>query len=123
VGGSIGLGFAISAKTAQAVANELLAHGRVTTHSYTGLSVVTVSSSPTGPWGLYVTAVSAGSPARQAGIRTSDVITEINSQPVSSADDLETLSLTQKPGAKITLTYERDGKPATATVTLAAQAI
>lgn len=121
VGGSIGLGFAISASTAQTVANELLAHGTVTTHSYTGLAVITVSSSPTGPWGLYVTAVSARSPARQAGIRTSDVITEIDGQAVRSADDLETLSLTQKPGAKVDLTYERDGKSATATVTLAAQ--
>jgi putative serine protease PepD len=121
VGGSIGLGFAISANAAQTVANELLAHGRVTTHSYVGVSVATVSSSPTGPWGLYVTAVSAGGPARQAGILTSDVITEINSAPVRSADDLETLSLTEKPGSKVTLTYVRDGKSATATVTLAAE--
>jgi len=121
VGGSIGLGFAISANTAQTVANELLAHGRVTTHSYLGVSVATVSSSPTGPWGLYVTAVSALSPARQAGMHASDVITEINSAPVRSADDLETLSLTEKPGAKVTLTYVRDGKSATATVTLAAE--
>jgi putative serine protease PepD len=73
VGGSIGLGFAISANTAQTVANELLAHGRVTTHSYLGVSVATVSSSPTGPWGLYVTAVSALSPARQAGMHASDM--------------------------------------------------
>ena len=121
VGGSIGLGFAISASTAQSVANELLAHGSVTTHSYTGLSVVTVSSSPTGPWGLYVTAVSARSPAGVAGMRTSDVITEINSEPVRSADDLETMSLTQKPGEKVTFTYVRDGKTSTVTVTLAAQ--
>jgi putative serine protease PepD len=121
VGGSIGLGFAISANTAQTVANELLAHGRVTTHSYLGVSVVTVSSSPTGPWGLYVTAVSARSPARQAGLQTSDVITEINGAAVRSADDLETLSLTNKPGDKVDLTYERGGKAATVTVTLAAQ--
>jgi putative serine protease PepD len=121
VGGSIGLGFAISAETAQTVANELLAHGRVTTHSYLGVSVSTVSSSPTGPWGLYVTAVSALSPARRAGIRTSDVITEINGAAVRSADDLETLSLTNKPGDKIDLTFQRDGKTMTATVTLAAQ--
>jgi len=121
VGGSIGLGFAISANTAQTVANELLAHGRVTTHSYVGVSVATVTSSPTGPWGLYITAVSARSPARQAGMLTSDVITEINSAPVRSADDLETLSLTEKPGTKVTLTYLRDGKSATATVTLAAE--
>jgi S1-C subfamily serine protease len=40
---------------------------------------------------------------------------------VRSADDLETLSLTEKPGSKVTLTYVRDGKSATATVTLAAQ--
>jgi putative serine protease PepD len=121
VGGSIGLGFAISASTAQSVANELLAHGRVNTHSYTGLSVVTVSSSPTGPWGLYLTAVSARSPAGVAGMRTSDVITEINSEPVRSADDLETMSLTQKPGNKVTFTYVRDGKTSTVTITLAAQ--
>ena len=36
-------------------------------------------------------------------------------------DDLETLSLTEKPGTKVTLTYLRDGKSATATVTLAAE--
>jgi putative serine protease PepD len=54
-------------------------------------------------------------------MRTSDVITEINGAAVRSADDLETMSLTNKPGDKVVLTYQRDGKAATVTVTLAAQ--
>jgi S1-C subfamily serine protease len=70
-----------------------------------------------------VTGVSARSPAREAGMRMSDVITEINGAAVRSADDLETMSLTNKPGDKVVLTYEREGKAATVTVTLAAQPV
>jgi putative serine protease PepD len=122
VAGSIGLGFAISAETAKTVADEIIAHGSVT-HSYTGLAVTTVSrsASPTAPRALYVTAVSPGSPAASAGIQAGDVITEIDGKPTSSADQIETLALTHKPGDAVKLAVERSGQTSTVSLTLAAQ--
>jgi putative serine protease PepD len=70
--------------------------------------------------GLYVSAVQPGGPAAQAGIAPGDIITEIEGAPAVNNTQLETLTLTQKPGDIVTLTYERDGHTANADVTLGA---
>lgn len=49
----------------------------------------------------------AQSPARLAGIRSGDVITRVNGQPVSSADQLSELIAEAE---TVRLTYERDGR-------------
>jgi putative serine protease PepD len=123
-GGSIGLGFAIPVDIAEAVANELIATGHVT-HASFGLEVAPVTppiAQRTGlPQGLYVTGVQAGGPAASAGLRVGDVITEIEGQPATSPDQLVALTITQKAGDKVNLTYVRAGQTAEATVTLGSQ--
>jgi putative serine protease PepD len=123
-GGSIGLGFAIPVDIAEAVANELIATGHVN-HASFGLQVAPV----TGPiaqrsgvtQGLYVTAVQVNGPAAAAGLRPGDIITQIQGQPATTPDQLVALTITQKAGDKVDLTYVRAGQTHETTVTLGSQ--
>ena len=117
--GSIGIGFAIPSDFAKSIASELIAHGSIN-HGYFGLSVTTVAAAGKAPaqTGLYVTSVTAGGPAQQAGLRAGDVITDIDGSPVTSAEQLLTLTLTNRPGDVVPITYERQNATAQARVTL-----
>jgi S1-C subfamily serine protease len=123
-GGSIGLGFAIPVDAAKTISDEIIATGHVT-HSYFGLQTVPIPAAAAAqsglPEGLFVAGTPAGGPAQQAGIRPGDVITTIEGQPATSNVQLQELTLTKKPGETVELGYTRDGRSATATVTLAAQ--
>jgi putative serine protease PepD len=123
-GGSIGLGFAIPVDLAKSIADEIIATGRVT-HAFFGLQTVPIppgAAAQSGlPEGLYVQAVTPGGPAATAGLRADDVITKIDGEPATSNLQLEELTLTKKPGDTVSIGYTRDGRSATATVTLAAR--
>jgi len=123
-GGSIGLGFAIPVDLAKSISDEIIATGSVT-HSFFGLATVPIPPAAAAqaglPEGLYVRAVVPGGPADTAGLRADDVITTINGEPATSNIQLQELTLTKKPGDTVSLGYSRDGKSATATVTLGAQ--
>jgi putative serine protease PepD len=123
-GGSIGLGFAIPSKLAVMVADEIIATGRVT-HAVLGLQARPVSANATRvsgeARGLLVTGVVAGGPAASAGLRAGDVITTIEGTGATNTDQLMALTLTRRAGDRVDIGYERNGSPATATITLAAQ--
>jgi putative serine protease PepD len=123
-GGSIGLGFAIPSDYALALADEIISTGRVS-HAYFGVSAVPISpeiaASNGVSQGLFVTAVDPAGPAFRAGLREGDIITTIDGQPATSADQLVMLTLTKHPGDTVQLGYQRDGRQATTTVTLGTQ--
>jgi putative serine protease PepD len=123
-GGSIGLGFAIPVSVAAKVANEIIATGTVR-HAFIGVEVEPLSASAaresSGAQGLRVAALVAGGPAASAGLRVGDVITSIEGRATDSADQLMALTLSKSPGDRVAIEYERNGRPATATVTLAAR--
>jgi len=123
-GGSIGLGFAIPVDLAKAVADEIIATGRVT-HAFFGLATVPIPPAAAAqaglPEGLYVQAVTPGGPAAAAGLRADDVITTIDGQPATSNIQLQELTLTKKAGDTVSIGYTRDGRSATTTVTLGTQ--
>jgi putative serine protease PepD len=124
-GGSIGLGFAIPVDIAQTIADELIATGHVT-HASFGMETVPVSGAAAQrrglPEGLYVTSVQPGGPAAMAGLRSGDVITQIDGQPATSTDQLVELTITKKAGDGVPLTYVRGGQSHEANVTLGTQA-
>jgi putative serine protease PepD len=123
-GGSIGLGFAIPVDFANRLADDIISTGSVT-HAYFGLQTVPIPAAAASqeglPEGLFVTAVTSGGPAAQAGVAANDVITSINGQSATSNLQLDELSITKKPGDQVPIEYVREGKTVRATLTLAAQ--
>jgi putative serine protease PepD len=119
--GDVGLGFAIPVSTAESVSNEIIETGHVT-HSYLGIQAAQIPPSAAQQAGtsegLYVVAVVPGGPSASAGLRSGDIITEINGEAATDPNQLTAVTLTEKPGDTVTITYERDGKSATAKVTL-----
>lgn len=60
--------------------------------------------------GAYVGQVRSGSPAKQAGLRTADVIVALGGQPVTCAADLHRLVPQMPKGRDVSLTYVRGGQ-------------
>jgi putative serine protease PepD len=115
-GGSIGIGFAIPVDYALRIAGELIAKGSIT-HAYLGLRATAL---PEGgdQAGLFVVAVSSGGPAQVAGLRAGDVVTALDGVQVTDVDQLDTLSVTKRPGDTVRVTYRRAGATADPSLTL-----
>ncbi|QNS04282.1 S1C family serine protease [Streptomyces xanthii] len=119
--GSIGLGFAIPINQAKRVAEELINTGKAT-HPVIGVTLdmdydgdgarVGTKGNDGGP------AVTAGGPAAEAGIRSGDVITEVDGTRVHSGEELIVKVRAHRPKDKLDLTVERDGKPRKVTLVL-----
>jgi putative serine protease PepD len=122
-GGSVGIGFAVPATTAQRIVDDLLATGRAA-HPWTGLSVSEISQDIADRFGaasgLFVQAVAAGSPAAVAGVKVGDVITTLAGVPASSSS-FSLLLLTAKVGDQVPLGIVRDGQSQQLTITVVEQ--
>jgi S1-C subfamily serine protease len=57
--------------------------------------------------GAYVGAVKPGSAGEKAGLKSGDIITEVNNYTVTSAHDLESFLANVSSGEKINVTYKR----------------
>lgn len=68
--------------------------------------------------GVFVLDVPKDGAAAQAGLKKGDVITKINGVPVVSGAEMVGQIATYRPGDKITVSYNRDGKEYTANVVL-----
>jgi putative serine protease PepD len=113
--GSIGLGFAIPIDQARRTAQQLIANGQA---SYPVIGAL-VDLQFEG--GARISTVSTGGPAARAGLRVGDVVTEINNQPVDTAEALIVAIRTHQPGESIRLAFERSGRSRQATITLGQQ--
>lgn len=111
--GSIGLGFAIPVNSAKRIAEEIIATG----DSRTPVIGVSLDINFSGT-GAKLSKVTSSSAAAAAGLEVGDVITAVNGRPIHDATELVVAIRDNDPGEKITVTYERDGSPSTATVTL-----
>ena len=118
--GSIGVGFAIPSNDAAEVAEEIIADGAAT-HAQVGISVGTATgSAPPGATtsGAVLSAVTAGGPADDAGLRAGDVVVRVGERPVSDADGLVVAVRGGDPGDRVLVTYRRGGREGTTTVVL-----
>jgi putative serine protease PepD len=68
-----------------------------------------------------VISVTPGGPSASAGLRTGDMITKIDGEPASDPNQLFALTLTKRAGDTVSITYVRNGRPATTTVILGSQ--
>ncbi|WP_193609600.1 S1C family serine protease [Nocardioides lijunqiniae] len=117
--GSIGLGFAIPIDSVLPIV-EQMADGETPTHAKLGVSVQDVADA-TGAEvteGAQIGDVSDGSAAGSAGLETGDVITRVDDTVITGADSLVATIRTYRPGDEVTVTYERDGRSDTTTLTL-----
>ncbi|NUQ26218.1 MAG: trypsin-like peptidase domain-containing protein [Saprospiraceae bacterium] len=65
------------------------------------------------PTGVFISDVTAGSSAQQAGLKAGDVIISINSVRTGSVPELQEQIALYRPGDRISLEYFRDGKKIT----------
>lgn len=87
--------------------------------SQTGfLGVVTKQSDKVG---AEITEVEAGSPAEKAGLRKGDIITNVQSTPITNPESLSETIRSLKPDQKITIQILRNGKKQDISATLGAQ--
>ena len=118
-----GLGFAIPINTAQAVATQLIQKGYFA-HPYIGITYQPISpdiannySLPV-QWGAYVTHVTGGSPASQAGLQQGDIITRVGDTTLDETHSYLNTLFTHKPGDVVSLTVIRNGQTQAVSVTL-----
>ncbi|GAA2702996.1 trypsin-like peptidase domain-containing protein [Micromonospora olivasterospora] len=111
--GNIGVGFAIPSNKAKDVASKLQ-RGEKVSHPSLGVSVTAAENG-----GAVVASVTPGSPAEKAGLRQGDVITRFGDTVINDSDDLVGAVQSRKVGDRVEVQYQRNGSPATATVTLA----
>ncbi|MEU6160937.1 trypsin-like peptidase domain-containing protein [Streptomyces sp. NPDC047130] len=116
--GSIGLGFAIPINQAKFVAQELIKTGKPV-YAKIGASVtMTEGEGGARIIGDGATAVESGGPADKAGLEPGDLITRFDDKAIDSGPALIGEIWTHKPGDKVELTFERDGKERTVELTL-----
>ena len=123
-----GLGFSIPINTVKRIAPQLVSDGRVTRSGqpYLGVSLTDNSSaasrratgSAVSTPGALLGQIVSGGPADKAGIKLGDVVTALNGNPVTSADDLLAQLVIAEPGTKVKVTVERSGNSQTIDLTL-----
>jgi len=107
-----GIGFAININTAKTIADQLVSNGSVQ-HAYLGVNYVPLTPSiatqlgTSEKSGIAVVQVVPSSPAAQAGIKSKDVITQIDGQDIKGESDLAQRVDQHKPGDSVSLTVVR----------------
>ncbi|HEX8739266.1 MAG TPA: Do family serine endopeptidase [Casimicrobiaceae bacterium] len=122
-GGFMGISFAIPARVAENVAQQLKAHGHVN-HGRLGIGIQALDQSLAESFGLpdsngaLVGSVEKGSPADKAGFQTGDIIRKIDGIAVGDSTDVTSRIGNLQPGTKINVEVWRDHKPVTLTATV-----
>lgn len=124
-----GIGFAIPINDAKGLIKSVTTTGKLA-RAFLGVAHIGVTNGVAKAYDLPVThgaylvseggdAVAPDSPAARAGLKAGDVITKINNKKIDASHPLLSAISAHQPGDKISVTYIRDGKETTATVTLA----
>jgi serine protease Do len=126
-GGYQGIGFALPSNVVISVYNDLTGPEHKVVRGSIGVgfnaqpnpAIAHIYGAKTG---VTVSSVTPGGPADQAGLKIGDTITSINGKPVKNGDELVNDITAEKPGSKVKVGYERNGKQDEATVTVADRA-
>lgn len=122
-----GYSYAIPVNIVKKVINDLIKYGSVQ-RGFLGAVYSDVTSwtadqkkkegVPENVSGLYIMEVTKGGAAEKANIKKGDLLRKINGNDVNSSAELQQQLGTYKPGDKVQVTYERNGKLTTVTATL-----
>ncbi len=120
-----GMGFAIPSQIVRPTVETLIRYGKVS-HGYMGIGISDVTPENSKFFdlkkaeGAVVTQIEPNSPGAKAGLKTGDVITQLDGQPVSDAGELQVQVGQKRPGTTIKLEVIREGKTVNVPVTLEA---
>jgi serine protease Do len=120
-----GMGFAIPTQIVQPTVDTLIRDGKIT-HPIIGIQIADITPDNAKFFhmnkaeGALVSEVEPDTPGAKAGLRTGDVITELDGKPVTDAGQLQMTVGQKRPGDTIRLEVVRDSKPTTVAVTLEA---
>jgi serine protease Do len=123
VRGGSGIGFAIPASMAKRISAQLLETGKVT-RGWLGVMLqpltadLAASFGAEGTKGVLVTEVTADSPAARAGVKSGDIVLEIDGHKVDSPSDVARAVGLAAPGRKAKVTLWRDKTQKTVEVVL-----
>jgi putative serine protease PepD len=109
-GGSDGVGYAVPGDTAKRVAAALIADGKIE-HAYLGVSLADDGAAK-------LESVVPNSPASRAGLRTGDVVIEVEGERVETGDALREAIDARKPGDELELKVRRGSQERDVTVEL-----
>jgi putative serine protease PepD len=116
--GSIGVGFSIPSDIAKRVSGEIIKDGKAT-HGLLGANVQDASSvQGTTITGAYIADVVSGGAAAKGGLQKGDIVTAFDGVPVTDSVDLTAQVRAAAAGSDAKVTYVRNGKTQTTTVTL-----
>lgn len=123
IGNAQGLGFAIPINQARAIADQLVANGRVE-HAYLGIQMRTLTpalkdeinaDTQSGlrlqaDQGVVILGIARNAPAAQSGLRLGDVILAMNGQAITEADQVQQVVEATAVGDVIAMTINRNGQ-------------
>ena len=106
------IGFAIPINSVRDIVKSIIENGYIA-KPYIGVTVSNVSDEAKGyglPGGAAVQSVVENSPAAQAGLKSNDIITEINGEPVTGSSDVVSAVSASSVGDKLKLSVYRQGE-------------
>jgi serine protease Do len=113
-GGNVGIAFAIPAATVKGIVDQLIEDGTVT-RGYLGVGIQDVNRDIADGVGLanakgaIVSNVAEDGPAGPAGVKSGDIITAVDGDPIDDALDLSRTIAGKSPDSSVELTIWRDG--------------
>jgi len=123
-GGSMGIGFAISADLAKQIMESLVRSGRVS-RGFIGVEPRDVTQdiaeelSLKKSEGSLISGLQRGGPADKAGLKVGDVVVAVNSKQVRNTAELLSSVAALEPGARASLTVMRGGRQTELAITVA----
>ena len=113
------IGFAIPINSVRDIITSIIENGYIE-KPYIGVTVSNLSGiyQNTDLQGAAVQSVEKGSPAEEAGLRSGDIITEVNGEKITGTSELISLLSQGKKGDRYTLTVIRDGETISIKVSL-----
>ena len=123
-GGSQGIGFAIPVNMVRNVMEDLIEDGRVA-RGYLGIGLggevdrtMARALDMESPRGFIIGDVEQGGPADEAGLKSGDVVVELNGEPVRNFFDFRVAIANTSPGTEVELGIYREGEEMSYTVEL-----
>ncbi|MBA4743172.1 MAG: Do family serine endopeptidase [Azoarcus sp.] len=123
-GGSLGIGFAIPARLARDVFDQIVANGQVT-RGWIGVELQALTPDLGESFGLgnvtgaLIAGVLRGSPAERGGLRPGDVLTSVESRPIDDPRSVLDSIAELRPGQHARLELLRGGEPIELSVEIA----